>query len=227
MSKSSDFNNNQYLSDLLDGCVSKEGMQALLPEGEEIDREQEEAWYRYNTVRAVLNKENSAYSSFEFTQSISAKIAQEPSIVARSKVNKLALADGSESSVHYIDTWKKMTGGFAIAASVALAMIFSVELTHNNMNTEGTGGLQTVATEPAMSPEVLPVTFIDDAEQAKLDEIQAILDRMNRQNLTQNEQLVGGEVMVKSFVVKMDEKASAFENEVRQMKKPSESIKPQ
>ena len=105
--------NNQYLSDLMDEECSDEAIEQLL----ESDELQAKAWYRYNAVRSVLNKEHSAYSSFEFTHSISNKIAEEPSFSGLTELN------APSNVVSLFPAWKKAVGGLAIASSGKLFII--------------------------------------------------------------------------------------------------------
>ncbi len=220
MTNKNDSGKNHYLSDLLDDCANDEAIEHLL-----ADKDGAEKWFRYNKVRAVLTQENSVHSSFDFTQSISAKIALEPSIIARpSSYAKEAVQTPSV----VVNLWKKAGGGLAIAASVAFAMVFSVQLMNTSPSPGMSASLDTAVNDPFTGQlESINFSPVRDAEQVKLDEIQSILDTMNRQSLTMNEQLVGGEIMVQSFVVTtkdvVDDKTSQFESQVRNMKKPSEA----
>jgi len=202
-------NNLQSLSELMDDYVSDEAIEQLL-----ANEEQAESWYRYQVVRSVLNQDYSAHCSYQFTQAISKQIAMEPAIIAAPK----------KASVSFISrAWKKSGGGLAIAASVAFAMVFSVQMMDSGNNADFNNSIQTATNDSTfkqLSQKLL--TPKDDDEQAELDEIQRVLDSMNRSGFQVNEQLVGGPVMVKSFVVKTNNKFSDFESEIRRMKKPSE-----
>ncbi|WP_444997663.1 sigma-E factor negative regulatory protein [Aliikangiella sp. IMCC44359] len=197
-------NDDQNLSDLLDGYGDvSESIEQLID-----SEEQRQAWYRYNMVSSVLQKENSAFSSYEFSKAISAKIAEEPAIIARpKKQRKIASA-----------LWKK-TGGLAVAASVAYAMVFSVDMMSPQQS--GMGGDNTTAenqSNSAQDEDIVAISESDAAEQANLDRIQAILDRMKKNSLNVSEHLVGGEKIVSIKLNKVDE----LEKQVRDMKKPSE-----
>lgn len=177
--------NEQYLSDLLDDCADPGAVEQVLSNEQDC-----EAWYRYNLVSSVLKNEQSAFTDYEFTQSIAAQIAEEPAIIARPKK-----ASASQQF------WKRTGGGFAVAASVAFAMVFSVQVF--NASTDATGEMAT-ATGQAALPAVdksLPriVTAAEAEEQARLDEIQTILSNMsNNPNLY--EQKVGGEVIYSTII---------------------------
>lgn len=200
------------LLDLLDDCVTDEAIESLL-----ANEQQAKAWYRHHTISSALKQQHSAYSSYQFTQAIAAKISNEPAIIAIPKPL-------------FNSTWKKVSGGFAIAASVAFVMIFSVQLMDSpQIQNFDSVELKTQAISPTSSG-----SSINETEQAKLDEIQRIIDRMNQRNLTANEQLVGGETMaVQSFIIKTNKQspfktnnqAISFAEIVKNMKKPSESQK--
>ena len=216
MSNDNSLGKSQYLSDLLDDQVSDKAVEHLLSDSDESSREQAETWYRFNLVSAVLNKSHSAHASFDFTQSISAKIADE--VVYSLPVSNV---------VPIRSTWRKNFGGFAMAASVAFAMVFSVQMM-NNQSEENLNDGVNVATQAPQT--LLPVdTSIsafdfkaDQAEQEKLDNIQRMLNQLNRRGLNVTEELVGGEFIVQSFVVKTKQSMTPFEEQIRQMKKPSE-----
>ena len=200
----------QHLSDLLDDCSSAEAVDKLL-----ADEAHGEAWYRYNTVSAVLKKEHSAFSSFDFTQAISAQIEQEPAILSRPKPKK--------SNVSTIGQfWKRTGGGLAIAASVAYAMIFSVEMM-NSSSEAGLVGNDIATIQVEQTPIEMPTAILSDAEaeeQARLNEIQNILNNINMSGSNVYEQQVSGELIVKTNA-KPDPLAE-FERQVNNMKKPSE-----
>ncbi|TQV84991.1 sigma-E factor negative regulatory protein [Aliikangiella coralliicola] len=217
-------NKNQHLSDLMDDKPSNLAIDELLG-----DDEKAETWFRYQTVRSVLNDEHSAFSSYEFTQAISAKIADEPAIIARPDVSKNTtnyddVLPQPAATAHVISrSWRRAGGGLAIAASVAFAMVFSVQV-NNNSSSSSAPGLANTQSESSTAAENniahATVSPSDDAEQAKLDAIQRILEGVNRPDV--NEQLVSGEVMVQSYIVKTNDPVSQFVQEVRSMKKPSE-----
>jgi negative regulator of sigma E activity len=208
--------NSQCLSDLLDDQCSNEAIEQLL----DSDELQAKAWYRYNAVQSVLNKEHSVHSSFEFTQSISAQIAEEPSYSVFAERNT------KTNVVSLFPAWKKTVGGLAMAASVAFAMVFSVQMM--NSMPEGNGKSTEVASQQqVLLPAESSLSAFDfkaeQAEQNELDNIQRMLNQLNKSGLNVTEELVGGEFMVQSFIVKTKEPVTPFEEKIRQMKKPSES----
>lgn len=203
----------QFISELLDGDCASESVDKLL-----ADEAHCETWYRYNQISAILRKEDSAYCSFEFTQSISSKIADEPAIIATPSSIKESKRQSNGNVVNFV---KRTGGGLAIAASVAYAMIFSVELL--NTQDEGfTSPAPTVATQttPALEFSDTIISAAEAEEQAKLDEIQAILRQMRKTDRNVYEQQVGGEWIV-STVVRSNQ-IEEIQNQVKNMKKPSE-----
>ncbi|TQV72824.1 hypothetical protein FLL45_15260 [Aliikangiella marina] len=205
----------QFISELLDGDCDAGSVDKLLGDDKHC-----ETWYRYNQISAILRKEDSVFCSYQFTQAISEKIAEEPAIVAAA--NNAAVKSSSKLfSGNVVSFVKRTGGGLAIAASVAYAMVFSVEL----MNTQDEGfasPVQTVASQSAPSIEIAN-TIISAAEleeQAKLDEIQAILRQMRQTDRNVYEQQVGGEWIV-STVVRSNQ-IEEIQQQVQNMKKPSE-----
>lgn len=209
----------QCLSQLLDDECSSSAIDQVLS-----NTESSEAWFRYNTIQSVLNKEHSVHSSFDFTQKISALIDQEPAIIAVPS-NK---SDSSTQSkpANVIPFWKKAGGGLAIAASVAYAMVFSVQMMNKTPEVEAVNQAQ--LTQPLNQTLLANESLIDNsvvdpqdiAEQMQLDAIQSLLNQ-ERSGLNISEQQVGAELTY-STVIKM-EQLKELENQVNNMKKPSEA----
>ncbi len=211
-------NNNSYqhLSELLDDCVTTDAAEELLN-----SQEQHAAWYRYNLVSSVIRKEESAYSSFEFTQSISDKIAQEPAIIARAKTPANENSVRSSGKLAFL---RRTGGGLAIAASVAYAMVFSVDMMQSESGQlESQLANETVqkTVQEASQVSVAATNDADDArEQADLDYLQAIINGMDRHQV--NEQLVDGEAVF-SWKVRANE-LDELQQQVSNMKKPLKVI---
>ncbi len=107
---------NKLLSDLLDEQCHSSDLDDLLD-----NNDISESWYRYHTVSAIIKDQHSASASFDFCSQISAKIADEPSIIAAPKTAKF-------SNIQPIIAEFRRTGsGFAIAATVAVATFFSFQ----------------------------------------------------------------------------------------------------
>ncbi len=121
-------NKTQSLSDLLDDQCSADDLGQLLN-----DSETNERWFRYQTVSAILKDQHAASASSEFFQSVSAKIDAEPSIIAAPSQQ----TQQTTAEIHpFIAEIKRLSSGFAIAATVAFATFFSVQ-TMQVADTEG------------------------------------------------------------------------------------------
>lgn len=211
----------QCLSELLDDQCSQSTIDNVLS-----DQEKTEAWFRYNTVRSVLNKELSVHNSFGFTQKISSLIDKEPAIIAAPSHDNQLDIDSTQNNV--IPFWKKAGGGLAIAASVAYAMVFSVQMMSKNPENESVINQAQFNHSVSQEQKLISQDFQSDtnfinpehiAEQAQLDAIQNMLNQ-GRSGLNISEQQVGAELTY-STVIKMD-KLKELENQVNSMKKPSE-----
>jgi len=107
---------NKSLSDLLDEQCSSSDLDNLLSE-----KDVSESLYRYSAVSAIIKGEYSAHASINFCKDISAKIADEPAILS-------ATRPPQTRNRHAIAEIRKFGSGLAIAASVAFATFFSVQL---------------------------------------------------------------------------------------------------
>ncbi|MDH5432492.1 MAG: sigma-E factor negative regulatory protein [Gammaproteobacteria bacterium] len=201
--QSTSSNPDQLLSELMDDQVSDEAIEHLI----NVESSKEK-WFRYHLVRSVLKKEDNNLQSYQFTESVAQKIADEPAIIAAPK-----RASG----------WKKASGNFAIAASVAFATVFSVQLTQVADNDSSFNGQESLIA--AESIEIIPAAIDavpDSHEQRQLDAIQQLLDQMNQQNLNSHEQLVGGETMfIQSYIIE-DNRMTPFDKSGQSLKSSPE-----
>ncbi len=188
----------QCLSDFLDGEVSDKTIEQLLS-----DPKAAESLYRYQTIRSAVNNELSAHNSFQLTQLISGKIAQESVLNQADFERSINSSDSDKVSVSVVafPSWKKRLTGFSIAASVALATVFSVQMFSSlDSNQTGINGL--------VSQEKLRSSSEIATEQAELEQIQQMLELSNQKFLQANEELVGGDYMTRSIVLEAPEKES-------------------
>ncbi len=111
---------NKLLSDLLDEECHSSDLDDLL-ESDDL----KESWFRYHTVSAIIKDQHSANASLDFCNQISAKIAEEPAILAAPK-SKQPITQKS-NVIPFVAEFKRTSGGFAIAASVAVATFFSFQ----------------------------------------------------------------------------------------------------
>ena len=182
-----------HLSDLMDDNLSDEAIEQLLS-----DDAQAESWFRYQTVSAVLKNEHSAFSEYAFTQSTSAKIAEEPTYSQTPQTQSNVVSLESRLS------WRRFTGGLAVAASVAFAMVFSIQFAEGPIESNSLDQPSFVVDTPEpMDSTVYELTPADTAEQKKLEEIQKYLDRARRSSFGVNEQYVSGDVRFKSYIVQV------------------------
>jgi negative regulator of sigma E activity len=179
----------QNLSDFLDGQASDAAIEALLSEPQV-----QQDLYRYHTVQAGLKQQLSAYNNFDLTQSISSEIAKEPSLASDTE---------NHSNIIQFPSWKRKLTGVSIAASVALATVVSVQMfSGSGFNSNGLSSSSNSAKVNALvSQEKSRTTDQIASEQAKLEQIQQMLERSNQQFLQANEELVGGDFMTKSIVI--------------------------
>ena len=220
MSDSKNQLSNQDLSDLMDGMVSDEALENIL-----ASEKQGETWFRYQTASAVMKGESSAYCSYDFTQSVAAKLAMEPEHSAVS--DEVVEDQPKEAEVIELgrwQPWRRFGGGLAVAASVAFAMVFSVQMMNEAPSVELQPGTTIASGAEGQMVPGTELTNDDKLQQRQLDDIQQILNR-SRNNFGVNEQFVSGnEAFVGSLIVETKEKSdiSEFQKEIRNMKKPSE-----
>ncbi|MBV1908722.1 MAG: sigma-E factor negative regulatory protein [Kangiellaceae bacterium] len=112
--------NKELLSDLLDERCDSVDIDNLL-----ADEHISEEWFRYHAVSAILRDEHSAHSSLNFCNEISAKISDEPAIVAFPKPQTSRISGDLTRKSEV----RRIGSGFAIAASVAIATFLSVQTT--------------------------------------------------------------------------------------------------
>ncbi len=154
---------NKLLSDLLDENCSSNNLDDLLEDKHAI-----ESWYRYHSISEIIKGQNSADASLKFCQQISAKIADEPAIIAAPRqesshpVNAQVVPLNAEI--------KKVGGGFAIAASVAVATFFSFQSTQIAQH-DAPQGTQ-VASKQQASPENTVATNPTNQQMAAAEQYQ-------------------------------------------------------
>ena len=202
----------QIVSDLIDGHCDSDKVDCILESESARER-----WYRYNLASSVIKKEHSAFSSIEFTRSISAKIAEEPAIIAAPSQAKTQKSTGS----NVVSFWKRTGGGLAVAASVAYATVFSVQMLDSGTEIEDGGFSALAVTDEAdvvISSQVL-VSSAEAEQQAKLDEIQSIINKIGSNDLRAYEQQVGGEWIYRK-VIKTDPLPESDNSEDNNFLKP-------
>lgn len=159
---------NEFLSNLLDDQCSCDELDQLLD-----DENTKDGWYRYSLVSAILKNEPSADISTEFCQSISAKIAQEPAIIATQANQSNTKGRRSVSSSNLVSLGR-YASGMAIAASVAFATFFSVnQLDSNYANQFESSNIAATNNTPSTSVSAVAVqqdsAIPDTLEQTELE----------------------------------------------------------
>ncbi len=156
---------NEFLSDLLDDRCSSEELDRLIK-----DENTSDTWYRYNLVSGILKNESSAVASNQFCQAVSAKIAQEPAIIA-TKANLSKAKDKAQASnapVSNLVALRRFSGGMAIAASVAFATFFSLsQLDTSNLNQIDQASVASSNSMPANAVETTSIP--NTIEQTELE----------------------------------------------------------
>jgi sigma-E factor negative regulatory protein RseA len=115
----------ESLSSLIDGQTKAFESRRLLDMV--YDSALSEKWQRYHLIGALMRKELSDVPLCDLSQSISATIAQEPSLAGGS--NGKAVQGQSTSSRN--QGWRDLMGKSALAASVAVAVLVGVQFSKN------------------------------------------------------------------------------------------------
>lgn len=121
----SQLDSEELVSGLLDEQITSEELSELLS-----DDRVNESFYRYNLVSKVLREELIAPVSMDFVNSVSQKLDSEPTILAPSTKTQHLQTSSNTSTNNVVPLFskiKKLTGGMAIAASVAVATFVSVQ----------------------------------------------------------------------------------------------------
>ncbi|MBJ2130010.1 transcriptional regulator [Alteromonas sp. IB21] len=110
-------------------------------------------WKRYHVYRGAMRKEASVAPQLDITASVAAAIENEPAIVApkRSRWTSIPL-------IGNVVPFAKQSGQFAVAASVAVAVIFGVQYTNQDAPTEPFMTAPTIAPQGGLAPVSLEQT---------------------------------------------------------------------
>ncbi|MFT6734054.1 MAG: sigma-E factor negative regulatory protein RseA [Polaribacter sp.] len=118
----------QLVSDLLDEQITTKALDELLSK-EDVN----ESFYRYNAVSKVLRDELVAPVNMDFVSSLIKKLDNEPTILvpltntSPNQIPNNHRQDTPNNVIPLFSKIKKLTGGMAIAASVAVATLISVQ----------------------------------------------------------------------------------------------------
>lgn len=149
------------ISDLLDDQCQSSNIDELL-----VDPQADEALYRYQTVSNILRNQQSEMATSLFCQQVSDKIAPEPAIIAAPAVN--AKVSNSKMNSNIIP-FKKIGGGFAIAASAAFATFFSVQTLQIADKGQMIESSTTIAKVEDPASSRVNVEIVDSLEQTELE----------------------------------------------------------
>ncbi|GFD81737.1 anti-sigma-E factor RseA [Tenacibaculum sp. KUL118] len=110
-------------------------------------------WKRYHVYRGAMRKEVSVAPQLDITASVAAALESEPAIVApkRSRWSSIPL-------IGNVVPFAKQSGQFAVAASVAVAVIFGVQYTNQDSPAEPFMTAPTIAPQGGLAPVSLEQT---------------------------------------------------------------------
>lgn len=110
-------------------------------------------WKRYHVYRGAMRKEASVAPQLDITASVAAALENEPAIVApkRSRWASIPL-------IGNVVPFAKQSGQFAVAASVAVAVIFGVQYSNQDAPTEPFMTAPTIAPQGGLAPVSLEQT---------------------------------------------------------------------
>ncbi|GFD70204.1 anti-sigma-E factor RseA [Alteromonas sp. KUL156] len=126
-------------NDIIDAIKNDEALQAK--------------WKRYHVYRGAMRKEVSVAPQLDITASVAAALESEPAIVApkRSRWSSIPL-------IGNVVPFAKQSGQFAVAASVAVAVIFGVQYTNQDSPAEPFMTAPTIAPQGGLAPVSLEQT---------------------------------------------------------------------
>ncbi|APD86838.1 transcriptional regulator [Alteromonas sp. Mex14] len=110
-------------------------------------------WKRYHVYRGAMRKEASVAPQLDITASVAAALENEPAILApkRSRWASIPL-------IGNVVPFAKQSGQFAVAASVAVAVIFGVQYSNQDVPTEPFMTAPTIAPQGGLAPVSLEQT---------------------------------------------------------------------
>ncbi len=194
---------NESLSALMDGEASDIEIRRVL-KSEDADLNQ--CWLRYHIASAAMRKDSdSGFGLIDLSSSISAAIANEPSLLDDTKANSAINTAISKAKV--VNLWSNI-GRFAVAASVAGAVVIGVQFSPSDLTNsvaitpeipvapvsgqpilDVDTTVRAVGTQ-AREPQQQPI-IINDATQDQVDDMKQEVNRLmleHAENATQNTQ---------------------------------------
>lgn len=138
----------EKLSAFMDGEESDSEIVNLL----KSDPQLQQSWQRYHMVRTLLRKEGVQSAHLDISQSIAAALENEPSLLVPSKRRQFF------SSLPQLKSLVKHSSQYAVAASVAVAVILGVQLTNEPAQREAFSTARTVGPTGGLAPVSLEQT---------------------------------------------------------------------
>lgn len=194
---------NESLSALMDGEASDLEIRRVL---KSEDAELDQRWQRYHLASAAMRKDRDlGFGSIDVSASVSAAIAEEPFLLSDVEVGSEAKTTTTKDKV--VGLWSNL-GRFAVAASVAGAVVIGVQFSPNDVTNSvaitpeipvspvsGQPILDVDTTVRAVgtqvqSPQQAPI-IINDATQQQVDDMKHEVNRLmleHAENATQNTQ---------------------------------------
>jgi sigma-E factor negative regulatory protein RseA len=194
---------NESLSALMDGEASDlEIRRVLKSEDEDLDQR----WLRYHLASAAMRKDSDiGFGSIDLAASISAAVANEPSLLDDVEADKEVKTATAKDTV--VNLWSNF-GRFAIAASVAGAVVVAVQFSPSGVTNsvvitpeipvgpvsgqpilDVDTTIRAVGTQ-AQAAQQAPI-IINDATQQQVDDMKQEVNRLmleHAENATQNTQ---------------------------------------
>jgi sigma-E factor negative regulatory protein RseA len=139
----------EKLSAFMDGEIEGNDIIDAIKQDEALQAK----WQRYHVYRGAMRKEASVAPELDITASVAAALENEPAIVApkRSRWQSIPV-------VGNVVPFAKQSGQFAVAASVAVAVILGVQQFNQPVPTEPFETFETVGPQGGLAPVSLEQT---------------------------------------------------------------------
>ncbi len=139
--------NSEHLSAALDGEHNDPGILAMVAGEAELTAK----WQRYHLARDLMRDEMPAMLMLDISAKVAAKLAEEPTVLAPKRTKRLPL-------VGAVVPLMRQGGQYAIAASVAVAMVLGVQQL-NHTGPEQPFSTAPVPTIPGIQGGLSPVSL--------------------------------------------------------------------
>ncbi|GEA11876.1 RseA family anti-sigma factor [Alteromonas sp. KUL49] len=136
------------------------------------DDEMQAKWQRYHVIRSAMRKEASVAPQLDITASVAAALESEPAILAPKTARWKSIPILSN-----VVPFAKQSGQFAVAASVALAMVLGVQFMNQPAPTEPF----TTAPTPTIQGGLSPVS-LEQTREVPRNDMGEVLERNRKIN---------------------------------------------